>query len=185
MYNLKSISVKATNIQGQIKHCLMLLITICTLTNCSSIQSANDGGPSALAWKNGLKGEWALMRIEKADFAAEYTVKSLFEEAPPECFLESVWNLPGNGMGSIQFTSAGRLCAPGAIRNIQWSISKDRTTGANQFQIKKIYPGDHPKHVLTAYHLDLAYADDKDLRMVMNVPLTNGNGKLIFHFKKL
>lgn len=164
--------------------CLGLLVAI-SLTNCSSYQAASDGGPSAIEWKKGIKGAWALMRIEKANFATEYTVKSLFEEAPPECFIESIWNLPSRGLGYIKFTSEGRLCAPGAVRNIQWNIVRDPNKGTSQFQLKKIYPGDNPKHVLTVYPLDMAYADEENMRMVMNVPLASGTGKLIFHFKRL
>ena len=165
---------------------LFTLITASLLAGCTALRTPADGGPSAMEWKNGLKGTWYLSSIDKADFPAEYAVKSLFEEAPPECFVESTWTLPSNGMGQIRFASEGRLCAPGAVRNIQWAIHNPGKDGVGmQFELKKIYPGDNPKNVLTVYRLDLAYADDKDLRMVMQVPLGQTTGRLIFNFKNL
>ncbi|HLW50276.1 MAG TPA: lipocalin family protein [Sphingobacteriaceae bacterium] len=166
----------------------MAVTTMMMLTpGCTSLRRPADGGPSAMEWRNGVKGVWLLTSIDKDNFPAEYAVKSLFEEAPPECFQESTWTLPFNGMGNIRFASEGRLCAPGAVRNIQWSIYyPGNDQGGMQFELKKIYPGDNPKNVLTVYRLDLAYADDKNMRMVMNVPLGGqSTGKLIFNFKNL
>src|SRR3546814_10310103 len=60
--------------------------------------------------------------IDKENVPTAYSVKTIFEEAPAECFVGSVWNLPNNGKGSITFDAEGTLCAPGAVRNIVWSI---------------------------------------------------------------
>lgn len=164
---------------------LIAVFGVFAFTGCTTQQGNVDQSPSASAWKNGIRGQWYLTSIDKENFPAEYSVKSLFEEAPPECFVESVWNLPLNGKGSITFTSEGRLCAPGAVRNIQWSIyNPGREGGEPQFQFKKIYPGDNPRNVVTGYRLDLAYADDDQLRMVMLVPLEGRTGRLIFNFIK-
>jgi len=164
----------------------MAVTTMALNLGCTSLRRPADGGPSASEWRNGVKGVWLLTSIDKDNFPMESAVKSLFEEAPPECFLESTWTLPFNGMGNIRFAAEGRLCAPGAVRNIQWSIYyPDKDEGVMQFELKKIYPGDNPKNVLTVYRMDLAYADDKNMRMVMNVPMAQSTGKLIFNFKKL
>ncbi|HZH54564.1 MAG TPA: hypothetical protein VFD72_02845 [Sphingobacteriaceae bacterium] len=164
---------------------MMVGIGLFVLTGCTTQQGNVNNSPTASAWKNGVRGQWYLTSIDKENFPAEYVVKSLFDEAPPECFVESVWNLPLNGKGNITFTSEGRLCAPGAVRNIQWSIyNPGRGAGEPQFQFKKIYPGDNPRNVVTGYRLDLAYADDEQLRMVMHVPLDGRTGRLIFNFIK-
>lgn len=153
---------------------------------CTAIQGGVNNGPSAAAWKNGVRGTWQLSSIEKENFPADYVVKSLFDEAPPECFTESVWTLPSHGAGSITFTSAGRLCAPGAVRNIEWSIYNDAQDGTGPFfQFKKIYPGDNPRHVLTGYRMVLAYADEQVMRMVMQVPLDGQMGRLVFNYTKV
>src|SRR5690606_40792246 len=58
--------------------------------------------------------------------------------SPAECFIGSVWNLPNNGNGSITFDADGQLCAPGAVRNIVWSIhNPGKEMGEPQFQFKK------------------------------------------------
>lgn len=152
--------------------------------SCAVPQNNVNTSPSAYAWKNGIKGQWKLEIINRDEIPADHTVKILFEEAPPECFLGSIWTLPLNGNGSITFSASGRLCAPGAVRNIYWSIHNPRKgEGEPQFQFKKIYPGDHHKHVLAGYRLELAYADERNMRMIMPVPLSNGKtGRLIFNF---
>lgn len=153
---------------------------------CTAPQSTVNTAPSALAWKNGVKGRWVLTSINRENIPADYSVKTLFEEAPPECFIGSTWNLPSNGNGSITFKAEGILCAPGAVRNIHWSIyNPGRDNGEPQFQFKKIYPGDHPKHVVSGYRLELAYADDESLRMIMPVPFDGKTGNLVFVFVKV
>lgn len=163
----------------------LLFGTLIALNGCTSQGEAVNTSPSALAWKNGVRGQWLLESIEKVNFPSDYSVKTLFEEAPPECFIGSVWNLPMNGNGSITFAADGVLCAPGAVRNIVWSIyNPGKNMGDPEFQFKKIYPGDRPKNVLTGYRLELSYADPEVLTMVMPVPLGSSTGNLVFNFVK-
>src|SRR5690606_24665900 len=146
------------------------LVSVIFSTSCSSQQGAVDSGPSAAAWKRGVKGQWVLHSIDKENFPSAYSVKSVFEEAPAECFVGSVWNLPNNGKGSITFDAEGTLCAPGAVRNIVWSVYNSRQENVPpQFQFKKIYPGDKPSNVTAGYRLDLSYADGDQL--VLRMPL--------------
>ncbi len=162
-----------------------LLLFILSIS-CSSQQGAVDGAPSASAWRNGVKGQWVLHSIDKENFPSAYSVKSVFEEAPPECFVGSVWNLPNNGKGSITFDAEGTLCAPGAVRNIVWSIhNPGQGNGQPQFQFKKIYPGDKPSNVTAGYRLDLSYADAEQLVLRMPLDLDGTTGHLIFNFERL
>lgn len=163
----------------------LFLSAIVVLNGCGAQGEAVNSSPSAMAWKNGVRGQWQLQSIDKLNFPSDYSVKTLFEEAPPECFIGSVWNLPFNGNGSITFTSEGVLCAPGAVRNIVWSIyNPGKNMGDPEFQFKKIYPGDRPSSVLTGYRLELSYADEESLTMVMPVNLGQGTGSLVFNFVK-
>ena len=161
---------------------MSVIFTLLLMTSCSTTQSNVNRSPSASAWKNGIKGSWVLESIEKENFPAAYSVKNIFEEAPAECFLGSVWNLPMNGNGSITFRAEGTVCAPGAVRNIFWSVYKGE--GEPQFQFKKIYPGDRPSNVTSGYRLDLAYADSEKLVMRMPLVLDGQTGTLVFTFKK-
>lgn len=153
---------------------------------CSSQQGAVDGGPAASAWRKGVKGEWVLQSVDKENFPTAYSVKTIFEEAPAACFIGSVWKLPNNGKGSITFDADGKLCAPGAVRDIVWSIyNPGKGNGEPQFQFKKIYPGDKPNNVTAGYRLELAYADADQLTLRMPLDLDGQTGYLAFNFERL
>lgn len=161
------------------------ILTLFLLASCTAQQGAVDGSPSAAAWRNGVKGQWVLRSVEKESFPDAYSVKTVFEEAPPECFIGSIWNLPNNGKGSITFDADGQLCAPGAVRNIVWSIyNPGKDMGEPKFQFKKIYPGDKPSNVTAGYRLDLAYADAEQLVLRMPLNLEGQTGYLVFNFDR-
>src|SRR3546814_3855297 len=83
------------------------------LTSCTAQQGAVDGAPSAASWRKGVKGQWVLYSIDKENVPTAYSVKTIFEEAPAECFVGSVWNLPNNGKGSITFAiGRAHVCTP-------------------------------------------------------------------------
>lgn len=162
--------------------CALSLVLV--LTNACSVQRGNDG-PSLSAWKNAVKGEWTLNSIERENFPDGVSVKTLFDEAPLDCFLDSKWNLTGSGKGSIAFTREGSSCSPGIIRDIFWSLAMEEGTSTAGFQFKRILPGDRAKDVTTGYHLDLRYAGEG--RMTMRMPLELGStnsGFLIFNFSR-
>lgn len=162
----------------------MIMFASCKSQQKNAQEQVNNS-PSARDWKNGIKGTWVLEKIEKENFPSNFTVKTLFEEAPPECFIGSIWTLPHNGKGNITFEAEGTLCAPGAIRNIQWSVwSPQKGEGEPQFQFKKIYPGDKASQVLAGYHLELAYADENRVVMKMPINMEGRIGKLVFNFNK-
>lgn len=164
---------------------IIAVFGLLVFSSCSSQQGAVDGSPSATAWRNGVKGQWRLTSIDRENFPSAYSVKTVFEEAPPECFIGSIWNLPNNGKGSITFNADGQLCAPGAVRDIVWSIyNPGRDMGEPQFQFKKIYPGDKPSNVTAGYRLDLAYADAEQLVLRMPLSLDGQTGYLVFTFAR-
>ncbi|HLS37204.1 MAG TPA: hypothetical protein VK023_02940 [Sphingobacterium bovisgrunnientis] len=156
-------------------------------TNTNSTSSAvSSSGPSASQWRNGVKGNWVLSSVTRQDIPQSYTIKNIFDEAPVDCFIGSVWNLPtGNYKGSITFNSAGTLCANGAVRTIIWSIFNPKDGGEPEFQFKKLYAGDKAANVTTGYRLGLMFADGQTLTMKMPVPLDNGTtGHLVLNFTK-
>lgn len=162
-----------------------LLVSVCTFVSCSTTRTSADSGPTASQWRSATRGQWVLESIDKENIAQEYSVKTIFEEAPPECFIGSIWVLPNNGNGSITFESEGRLCAPGAVRNIVWSIfSPGAGQGQPQFQFKKIYPGDRPSNVTAGYRLDLSFANEQSLVLRMPLSLDGVQGNLVFNFAR-
>lgn len=169
---------------------LVLLLSSCGAQRKSPAVSgasiANDG-PSAREWKNGLKGKWVLTAVDREDIPAAYTVKNIFDEAPVDCFIGSVWTLPtGNHQGSIVFNASGTLCAEGAVRNIVWSVYDIPNDNQHpQFQFKKIYAGEKARNVTSGYRLDLSYSDGQSLVMRMPISLDNGMGNLVFNFSRV
>jgi len=153
------------------------------LYGCSAQRGSTS--PSASSWRNGVKGQWTLNSISKLDFPSGASVKSIFDEAPIECFIGSTWNLTGSGKGTITFSSDGSLCAPGAVRDIYWSINKEENSDGAQFQFKKIMPGDRAKDVTVGYRLDLVNANESGMTMRMPLDVGGTNpGYLIFDFSK-
>lgn len=168
---------------------LALLLVSCGAQRKSSVSggSLNNDGPSAREWRNGLKGKWVLNSVDREDIPAAYTVKNIFDEAPVDCFIGSVWTLPGgNYQGNIRFNAAGTLCADGASRNIIWSIYDIPNDNLHpQFQFKKLYSGEKARNVTSGYRLDLSYSDGQSLVMRMPIPLDNGTGNLVLNFSRV
>lgn len=171
----------------QIISLLSLFAVILFLGSCGAQKKGASGetGPTASQWRAGVKGKWVLTSVEREDIPASYTIKNIFDEAPVDCFIGSVWDLPtGNYRGSITFNSEGTLCANGAVRTIVWSIyNPGRGVGEPQFQFKKLYAGDKAANVTSGYRLDLSYADEQQL--VMRMPLEQAPGSLVFNFTRL
>lgn len=175
-----------------------LLTVILLVTSCGAQKkggsSTGDGsstgsatGPSAAQWRSGIKGTWVLNSVTRQDIPSSYTIKNIFDEAPVDCFVGSVWNLPGgNYRGSITFNASGKLCANGAVRTIIWSVfDHGKMGGEPEFQFKKLYAGDKAANVTTGYRLGLSFADESSLVMKMSVPLDNGTtGYLVLNFSR-
>lgn len=161
------------------------LIIVCLLMGACSSSKQTTSSPSAAQWKRGVRGQWVLNSVEKRNFPAGASVKTIFDEAPITCFIGSTWDLIANGKGAITFAADGELCAPGATRNIFWSIYKPENGAEPQFQFKKLYPGEKAKDITEGYRLDLAYADGQT--MTLNMPVnvgSNSDAFLEFKFTK-
>jgi len=159
-------------------------MSIVTLFLGACTAQQGNTSPSASSWRNGVKGQWTLTSVEKESFPTGASVKSIFDEAPVGCFIGSTWNLTGSGKGTITFNEAGNLCAPGAVRDIFWSINQNPGSTSSQFQFKKIMPGDRAKDVTAGYSLDLVSANDNGLVLSMPLDLGGSTGYLVFHFSK-
>src|SRR5699024_234709 len=142
--------------------CMMGIIAL-FLGGCVAQQGTST--PSAASWRNGVKGQWTLNSVEKQNFPAGATVKSIFDEAAIDCFIGSNWNLSGSGKRAITFSQSSNTCNPGAVHDIFCSINQDKGATSTQFIFKKIMPGDRAKDVTIGYSLDLISANDNSLVM--------------------
>ena len=176
--------------------CVSFLTVLLFLGSCGAPRKAGMGGtpsagvsnqgPTASQWRAGVKGKWVLNSVTRENIPESYTVKNIFDEAPVDCFIGSVWDLPGgNHRGSISFNADGQLCASGTVRTIVWSIyNPGKNMGEPAFQFKKIYAGDRPANVTSGYRLDLSYADETALEMRLPVALEDGQGSLVLKFTR-
>lgn len=155
---------------------------------CSSSKQAavaGPDGPSARQWRNAATGKWVLNEVEKEGLPSNAAVSRIFEEAPIACFIGSTWNLLSNGKGGITFAAAGELCAPGATRDIFWTVYDGGENEDPQFQFKKLYPGEKAKDVKEGYRLVLDYADEQQLVLTMPINSANARGaNLVFKFSR-
>lgn len=60
-----------------------------TSTGNPSSNTSAASGPSASDWKSAVKGTWTLNTIDRENLPSSFTIKSVFEEAPAECFVGS------------------------------------------------------------------------------------------------
>lgn len=169
---------------------VVLLMASCGAQKKGAVGSSSNeaSGPSASQWRSGVKGTWVLNSVTRQDIPTSYTIKNIFDEAPVDCFIGSVWDLPtGNHRGSITFNAEGTLCASGAVRTIVWSIFNPGNLGGEpEFQFKKLYAGDKASNVTNGYRLGLSFADESSLVLRMPIPLDNGStGHLVFNFSKV
>lgn len=161
--------------------CVMSIVAL-FLGACTAQQANNT--PSAASWRSGVKGQWTLNSVEKQDFPKGASVKTIFDEAPVDCFIGSTWNLIPSGKGSIVFNAAGTSCLSGAVRNIFWSINQDPGSSSSQFMFKKIMPGDKAKDVTVGYSLNLVSANANGMALSMPLDLGGSTGYLVFHFSR-
>ena len=167
---------------------VIIFVASCGAQRKGSTTTGDGGsdGPTASQWRSGVKGTWVLNSVERQDIPQAYTIKNIFDEAPVDCFIGSVWSLPtGNYRGSITFNTSGTLCADGAVRTIIWSIYDPKNGAQPEFQFKKLYAGDKASNVTSGYRLNLSFADENSLVMRMPINLDNGStGSLVFKFSR-
>ncbi|WP_157278511.1 hypothetical protein [Olivibacter sitiensis] len=163
---------------------VLLALVTCAWAGCKTSQQGQSDSPSARQWRNAVKGQWVLDEVGQQAFPKGASVSRIFDEAPIECFIGSTWNLISNGRGGITFTANGDVCAPGATRDIFWSVF-DGDGQDVQFQFKKLYPGEKASQVKEGYRLVLDYADAQSLTMLMPVNIAGAkDAYLVFKFSR-
>src|SRR5689334_19944023 len=90
-------------------------------------------------------GTWTLNTINYEGIVRG-AVQTVFDQASPDAFNGSIWELTNSGNGRYTLSS-------GASQTIFWSIVNDKASGNSSFQFKKIYQGDAPKKVTEGYSL--------------------------------
>ncbi|MEE1885657.1 hypothetical protein [Pedobacter flavus] len=124
-----------------------------------------------------ILGTWQLANIGYEGIN-EVTVKSLFKEQNPKCFIGSTWYLPNNGSG-YYLINEGQNCAS-IKQNIYWSASPAEDT----FQFKKIEAGEKPKLVEDGFRLILSSVTKESMVLRSPVETSAGNAYIVLNFVK-
>lgn len=154
----------------KINKLILIAFSVLLFAGCSS--SKNAAGTKISPGK--LAGEWTLTDIS-VEMPSEYKVTDLFDEASPQDFENSVWDLKRNGKGSYTL-------ANGTSRQIHWSI---QGKGENaQFQFKKLM-GEKARDVEEGYRMDIDFLDDNTFVTKASVGAGSGNpGHITYVFTK-
>ena len=118
--------------------CLSLLFAACSTTK--QVRTAQQG----------LKGNWTLSSVT-TDQGNIVAIKTLFNQAPPDCFEGSIWNfVSNNNSGTYHFREAN---CDSSTHSIKWFMEEN---GDEVYFLWKFIPeGMKPKDVKTGYELKL------------------------------
>ena len=140
--------------------------------SCAGMKGAvTPSGPS----RSAFVGTWTLTNVSYSGLV-EGSVQTVFDQAPPQDFVNSTWELTNSGNGSYTLTN-------GTAQNIYWSVNSGDALGAI-FQFKKINQGESPKNVTKGYQLVISNNDATSMTLKSLVYLGNKNGYVVYTFVK-
>ena len=150
---------------------LILIVVLGLMTACSSTRDMN-GVP---VQKSVYEGNWTITDI-KANVPQGIKISNLFDEAPHTDFLNSIWNLQGNGNGHFELENGNR-------QDIYWSLYKSDTVPMLQF--KKLEAGERARDIETGYRLEIKEKLTNSFILQMSVPVSNqADGHIRLTFTK-
>jgi hypothetical protein len=143
----------------QFKISVLMALFILAVCSCSTIKKlpANVAGASRARFV----GTWTITNISY-DGLLPGSVQSIFNQASPDAFKSSVWNLTNSGNGIYTLID-------GSSQTIFWSFNK---SNGEIFQFKKLYQGDSAGKIQSGYQLIVASIDDNN--MVLRLPVVFG-----------
>ena len=141
------------------------------LSACSPAKNLSSGNIN----RGKFTGTWTLNNISY-DGLVQNAVQNVFDQAPPQAFVGSIWKLTNSGNGIYTL-------ADGTSQTIYWSVYNGGTTGT-QFQFKKIYQGDKAKNIQDGYRLNIANNDGSAMTLKSPVAVGGGTGYIVYSFVK-
>lgn len=149
----------------------VMLFAVVFLSACSGVKKL----PATVAGKSRARfvGTWTLNGVTY-DHLLPGSVQTLFNQAPPDAFNGSTWELTNSGNGS--YTLAG-----GAAQKIFWSYAN---SNGELFQFKQLYQGDAARKVQDGYQLQVGEINDQNMVLKVPVALGNSTGYVVLSFIK-
>lgn len=161
------------------KHMFRLAIAMIFFTLAFSACSTIKKLPAAATGASRARfvGTWTLNQIDY-DGLVTGSVQNVFDQAPPNDFIGSTWQLTNSGNGIYTL-------ANGISQTIFWSVNNNGANGSQIFQFKKIYQGDKAKNVQEGYQLIVDAQDGKAMTIKSPVSLGNKTAYIVYSFTKV
>ncbi|WP_139113034.1 hypothetical protein [Mucilaginibacter sp. PPCGB 2223] len=158
-----------------VKYSLIIAFAGLLFSSCSTTQKAVSY--TAGASRSKFVGTWMCNTVTYQDIVTG-TVQKVFDQAPPQAFVNSTWILTNSGNGQYSLVN-------GMSQSIYWSYYNPGNGEDPAFQFKKVYQGDKAKDIDSGYRLVIGSIDGNT--MVLKTPVKVGSSKIgyvIYTFTK-
>ncbi len=150
---------------------ILMASLILAILSCSTVKKL----PATVAGASRARfvGNWTLTKVSY-DGLLPGTVQAIFNQAAPEAFNGSTWNLTNSGNGIYTLSN-------GTSQTIFWSYNN---SNGEVFQFKKLYQGDSAGKVQQGYQLIVASIDGTNMILRLPVSLGDKTAYVILSFYK-
>ena len=147
--------------------CLSVLFVACSTTK--QVRTSQKG----------LKGNWTLASVT-TDQGNIVAIKTLFDQASPDCFEESKWSfVSNNNSGTYNFQNAN---CDGSTHSIKWFMEENDN---EVFFLWKFIPeGMKPKDVKAGYKLKLLSASESEFVLAQDASFEGNIITIYYQFIK-
>jgi len=149
----------------------LIIVLILAFSACSTVKKL----PATVAGASRARfvGTWTLNNVTYEGLIPG-SVQTVFDQAAPEAFNGSTWNLTNSGNGIYTL-------ANGTSQTIFWSYSN---TNGELFQFKKLYQGDSARKVQEGYQLVVVSIDNNYMTLKSPVSLGDKTAYVVYSFTK-
>lgn len=151
---------------------LLPVLAVVSIFSACSVPAAMTGASRAR-----FVGTWTLNSVNYDGGLVKGSVQNVFDQAAPEAFVGSTWQLTNSGNGIYTLNN-------GTSQTIFWSLFKDNVSGNTMFQFKKIYQGDKPKNVADGYRMVINDNDGNMMTLKSPVEFGGKTGYVVYSFTK-
>lgn len=151
----------------------LIVLSVVIFSACNTVKSLPATATGATRAK--FVGTWTLNKVSY-DGLVTGSVQTVFDQAAPDDFNGSIWNLTNSGNGIYTLTN-------GTSQTIYWSVNKDASNNA-LFQFKKIYQGDSASKVQEGYQLIVANNDGSAMTLKSPIAVGDKTAYVVYSFTK-
>ena len=153
-----------------IQAALTLLVVAALASSCGVV--AKTAGVD----RSRFVGTWTVTDVTY-DGVLRNAVSKIFDQAPPQDFVGSSWQLTNSGNAAYTLTN-------GTSQSIYWSYYNPGAGVQPLFQFKKVYQGDKAKNVELGYRLVIAGVDNTTMTLKVPVDMGAQTGYVVLTFIK-